>query len=170
VGATRTNSRWVRGVLAAAVLTLAVTAAACGPTEAPPPAGCPGGPPDAITSSLLNFTNASRAVNGRPDLAWNARLGCLASEWSGVMAGGRGLAHRDLNATIRSPGFESYASLGENIFVGPASISPDAIHTAWWNSEPHRNNILGDFDAMGIGWATSPNGQIWVTENFGRHM
>jgi uncharacterized protein YkwD len=151
------------------VLTLAVTAAACGPTEAPPPAGCPTSPPDAMTSSLLNFTNASRGAYGKPALAWNARLGCLAREWSGVMAGGRGLAHRDLNATIQSPGFESYSSLAENIFVGPTNIRPDDIHSAWWNSEPHRNNILGDFDAMGIGWATSPNGQMWVTENFGRH-
>ncbi len=170
MGATITKQRRVRAVLAAAVLTLAVTAAACGPAEAPPPPGCPSAPPDAMTSSLLNLTNASRAAHGQPALDWNARLACLAGEWSSVMAGGRGLAHRDLNAAIRSPGFESYGSLAENIFVGPGGISPDAVHTAWWNSEGHRNNIIGDVDAIGIGWAKSPNGQIWITVNFGRHM
>jgi uncharacterized protein YkwD len=123
-----------------------------------------------MTSSLLNYTNASRRVYGRAELAWNARLACLAREWSGVMAGGRGLVHRDLNATIQSPGFESYASLGENIFVGPNGMDPAAIHSAWCNSAPHLNNILGDYDSMGVGWAKSSNGQLWVTENFGRHL
>lgn len=169
MSATRTKKRWARGTLAGVVLALAVTAAACTP-EAPPPPGCPSGPPDAITSTLLNRTNAERTARGLTSLFWNPRLACLAGEWSSVMANGRGLGHRDLNGTIRSAGFESFASLGENIFVGPTSISPDSIHGAWMNSPPHAANILGDYDAMGIGWATSPNGQIWVTENFGRHM
>jgi len=170
VGVTRTKKRRARGALAAVVLAFAVVAAACGPTEAPPPPGCPTAPPDAITSTLLNLNNATRQLWGKPTLAWNARLACLADEWSGVMAGGRGLVHRDLNATIQSPGFESYASLGENIFVGPNGMDPAGIYSAWCNSPPHLNNILGNYDSVGIGWATSPNGQLWVTQNFGRHM
>ena len=41
---------------------LAILAAACGPVEAPPPAGAPGAPPDAITATIYNRTNADRAA------------------------------------------------------------------------------------------------------------
>jgi uncharacterized protein YkwD len=117
----------VRGILAGAVLTLAVTAAACGPAEAPPPPGCPGGPPDALTSSLLNFTNASRGASGKPALGWNARLACLATEWSNVMAGGRGLAHRDLS-TIAA-GLRVIEPRREHLRRPEGS--PRRVHTAW---------------------------------------
>ncbi len=170
VGATRTKSRWVRGILAGAVLTLAVTAAACDPRGTTAPRL-----PRRAARRHHEHAPQPHQRRARRASAWPASSGtrdsaCLATEWSNVMAGGRGLAHRDLNGTIRSPGFESYASLGENIFVGPEAISPDSIHSAWMNSPPHAANILGNYDAMGIGWAKSANGQLWVTENFGRHM
>jgi uncharacterized protein YkwD len=149
------------------VVALAVTTAACVP-DAPP--GCPTSPPDALSSTILNRVNADRGAAGLGGLAWNARLACLASEWSAVMASNQSLTHRDLNATIRSPGYESYAGLAENIFVGHHGISGDAMHGAWMNSPHHRDNIMGPYDSMGFGWAESGDGRLWATQDFGRHF
>lgn len=166
MGASVRSSRLRRTALVGLVLALGVGVAAC---EAAPPPGCPTAPPDPITSTIHQRVNADRGARGLGPLAWNARLACLAQEWSATMANGRGLGHRDLGATIRSPGFESYTSLGENVYVGPGSASGDSIHGAWMNSPPHQANIMGDFDSIGIGLATSGDGRLWATENFGRH-
>ena len=85
------------------------------------------------------------------------------------MAGQGRLVHRNLSATITSPGFESYTGLAENIFVGPGGVDGLAIHNAWWNSPTHRANIMGNYDAFGAGYARGADGRLWATENFGRH-
>jgi uncharacterized protein YkwD len=160
-----------RALLAAGALGLGILAAACGPVDAtPPPPGCPTSPPDAITSTILNRTNGDRAARGLSGLWWNARLACLASEWSNYMASTGQFRHRDLGATIRSPGFEDYASLAENILVGPGSMDGNAIHDAWMASPGHYANIVGNFDSIGIGIARGADGRLWATENFGRHF
>ena len=164
----RTTRR--RMALISVVVALGIAAAACGPAEDPPPAGCPGSPPDAITSTIVNRVNSDRAARNLGGLAWNARLACLASEWSNYMAGRGTLVHRNLSATINSPGFGAYSGLAENIFVGPSNMDGNTIHTAWMNSPPHYNNIVGNYDSIGVGWARGPDGRIWATENFGRHF
>lgn len=164
----RNRTRRARASLAVAVVALGVVAAAC-TGEAPPPPGCPTAPPDAITSTIFNSANADRQANGLGTLGWNARLACLASEWSQVMAGEGRLVHRDLGATIRSPGFESYTGLAENIFVGPGSVSGASIHGAWMGSPSHRSNIFGPYDSIGVAYTRGPDGRLWATENFGRH-
>jgi uncharacterized protein YkwD len=164
MGALRKRTK--AGVLAAAVVALGITAAACGPA---PASNCPGAPPDVITSTIYNRVNGDRAAWGLRGLGWDPQLRCLAQEWSESMAIRKQLVHRDLGAVITSPGYESYMGLAENIFVGPASVSGDTIHNAWMNSAGHRANILGNFDSIGIGWATTDDGRLYATENFGRH-
>ncbi|GMU77723.1 MAG: hypothetical protein AMXMBFR46_05210 [Acidimicrobiia bacterium] len=157
--------------LAVAVATLAILASACGMYDATPaPPGCPSYPPDGIKSTLQNQTNVDRAGVGLPALWWNARLACVAQEWSDYMAGSGQFRHRDLGALIRSPGFEDYASLAENILVGPGNMDANTIHQSWMNSPGHRANLLGDFDAIGIGISRGADGRLWATENFGRHF
>lgn len=166
------TKRRARAMLAGTVVALGVLAAACGPAvvDDPPPPGCPTSPPDAMASTILNRVNADRGANGLGGLSWNARLACLSAEWSGVMAGRGGLAHRDLNATIRSPGFGAYAGLAENVYQGPSSADANGIHSAWMNSAGHRNNILGNFTQFGFGWVRGGDGRLWATENFGRYL
>jgi uncharacterized protein YkwD len=155
---------------AAAVIAVGLLAAACGVQEDPPPPGCPGAPPDPIAATVLNRTNADRGARGFGGLSWNARLACLAQEWSAVQAGNGTMAHRDLGAVIASPGFGAYSGLAENVFVGPGSVDGNGIHGAWMNSPPHFNNIMGNYDSMGFGWAkTGDNSRLFATEYFGRH-
>ena len=173
--ATKTKRTARLGALVVA-LAIAGAAAACGPTPSPspspaaaPPSACqgPGGPPDAMTSAIFNATNASRGSAGLPPLAWNPRLWCLASEWSKVMGDSNNMYHRDLGATIRSPEFSGYGTLGENVLVGPSNMSGADMHSAWMNSPEHRANILsGAFSSFAVA-TYSVNGSVWATENFG---
>jgi len=152
--------RWWAGILAATV-SLGVVGAAC---AAPPPPQCG---MDPTSTAILNDVNVSRAQNGLPGLAANGQLTCLAQGWSAYMAATNTFAHRNLAAVLASPGYGGYHTLGENILEGPASMSADAMHTAWMNSPDHRANILsGAYSSLGIGLAYA-NGQVWATEDFG---
>jgi len=159
------HRRWRRGVGAIAVAGLAALgAAACAP--APPPAGA-NCPMDSVSSSLLYFTNVSRGLSSLPPLAANGQLTCLAQGWSQYMASTGLFYERDLAALIRSPGYQGYHTLGENILRGSASLSASDMHTAWMNSPPHRANILSPaFSSVGIGVAYA-NGEVYATEDFG---
>jgi len=169
-GSERTRRRRGLGVLVAGVLVLGILAAACGPVDqTPAPPGCPADPPDPITQTILNRTNGDRSGEGLPALFWNARLACLADEWSRYMRDTGSFRHRDLSATIRSPGFEGYAGLAENIMVGPGNMDGNSIENTWLNSPPHLANIMGNYDTIGIGFARGADGRLWATENFGRH-
>jgi uncharacterized protein YkwD len=165
MGATR--SRRVKTILGAAVL--AAVAGACGPRVASAPASCPAAGGTAMSSVIYNRVNADRAGVGLHALSWNGQLACLATEWSAHMAATGTLAHRDLNATIRSAGYGGYRTLGENILRGGTGMTGDQMHNAWMASAPHRANVLsGAYTSIGIGFATSPDGSLtYATENFG---
>jgi uncharacterized protein YkwD len=156
--------------LAAAALAIAGLGAGClAPPPPAPSAGCagPGGPPDAVTSTIYNATNASRSAAGRGGLGWNKQLWCLASEWSNTMAAQNKMFHRNLGAVLASPGFGGYHTLGENVLHGPAGMSGIDMHNAWMNSPTHRANILsGAFSSFAVAVAYT-GGQVYATENFG---
>ena len=70
------------------------------------------------------------------DLHHNPNLGSVASGWRG---------------------------LGENVGVG-GSVA--ALHQAFMNSTVHRNNILGDFNYVGVGVTVESDTKMWVTVVF----
>ena len=83
------------------------------------------------------------------------------------MASTGSLVHRDLAATLRSPAYAGYRTLGENILRGPVSMTARQMHDAWMASPSHRANILATgFTKIGIGSATTGS-TIYVTQNFG---
>jgi uncharacterized protein YkwD len=130
----------------------------------------PATPDNSITLAVFNRVNSDRAANGLAPLAWNPQLACLAQDHSNHMATTGDFSHRDLSVTIRQPDYAGYASLGENILVGPNTMSGTDMETAWMNSPGHRANILSpNFDSIGIAVGWSPDGRIWATQNFGRY-
>lgn len=163
--ALRTRSR--RLAVVAAVLALGIAAAACGPDAAAPPAGADA-PPDAITATIFNRTNADRSANGLRSLAWNGQLAGLAGEWAYHMAVDRQFHHRNLAATLDATGFEGYAALGENILVGPDGIDGNAMHDAWMRSPSHHAVIMGNWDSLGIAYTVGADGNLRAVANFGR--
>jgi uncharacterized protein YkwD len=115
---------------------------------------------------IYNRVNADRG--GLGGLYWNGQLACLAMDWSTQLGNSGTFHHRDLNAVLNSPGYGGWNTLGENIMTGGASMSGDAIENAFMNSAPHRANILSpSFNSIGVGVYYAPNGNVYVTQNFG---
>lgn len=160
------------GLLVAAVLGIALIGAACGEPPPPPPApaNCPTAPPNAITSTILARTNIDRAGQRLNALSWDPTLACNAQGWSVEMARTGNFVHQNLQGLISSAGYANFASLGENILVGPGSMDGDSIHVAWMNSPGHFANIMGWFDSIGIAVAYGGDGRVWATTEFGRHF
>lgn len=159
---TSTTHKARRWVLAAGI----VAALTLGATACLPPA--PAGPPDGVTSGVLDAMNRDRAANGLGALGWNNQLSGLGSGWAAHLAGANGgLVHQNLTDVLYSPGYEGYNTLGENLLVGPDSMNTDQMEAAWMASSGHRANILrGNFTTAGVGYAYG-NARIWVAVEFG---
>ncbi len=122
---------------------------------------------DATSSAIFNLVNESRAADSLPALVPNGQLTCLAQSWSQYLASTGQFFERNLSATLASPGYGGYHTLGENILRGPYTLSASDMHTAWMNSPPHRANILSPaFTSLGIGISYA-NGEVYATEDFG---
>lgn len=154
-----------RGRLLAAALVVATLTAGCfaGGNSAHEGAL----PKPGLSREIFDLVNADRATNRLPALTWSAQLGALAQDWSQHMASTGTFEHSDINSTIRSPAFNGYTRLGENILVGRCDMSASEMERAWMNSPTHRANILGDYNAIGVGVVCS-GGRLWATQNFGK--
>ena len=129
--------------------------------------GAPGGPPDAVTSTIFQRTNADRAANGLGALVWNPQLYCLAIDWSTQLGNSGTFDHRDLNSVLHSGAFAGYTALGENLLRAGASVDGNQMEDAWLNSPGHRANIMqGAYTSFGIA-VYYVNGQVYATVNFG---
>lgn len=160
--------RVTRLAAALAAIALIVTLAACSAFKPGP--GAPSLPFDAAhpqARELYYLVNNERAANGLGGVGWNDQLGGLAQGWSDHMAANGDFSHQDLNAILNSPGWEGFSGLGENIISGGCGISSGQIHQAWMNSAAHRANILGNFNAIGIGVSCN-GGTLAAVEDFGR--
>jgi hypothetical protein len=74
-----------------------------------------------------------------------------------------GSIYHDSNLAAEAAGLGCWARVGENVGAGR---SVDAIHNALMSSPTHRSNILGDFDALGVGVELSAQGELYVTQRF----
>jgi uncharacterized protein YkwD len=155
-------------LLATVLLTIAIVGAACDPSP-PPEWNCPDSP-DAVSLVIMNRTNWDRGLHGLNMLNWNSVLACNARDWANYMASTGQLVHQDLSAVMAGSLYVNYAALGENILVGPNSMDGDAMYNAWWNSAPHRANILGWYDVIGIAVVRTLDGRTWAVQEFGRHF
>jgi uncharacterized protein YkwD len=144
-----------------------VTLVACAPFKpgAPPPISFGNAQPQA--QELYYLVNNERAANGLGAVGWNDQLGGLAQSWSDHMAGTGDFSHQNLDALLQNPAYSGFSGLGENIIHGGCGTSSAALHQAWMNSPDHRANILGNYNAIGVGLACN-GGDLYATEDFGR--
>ena len=161
-----TTHRGHRSLKRCATAAMIVAALAVGATACLPPA--PAGPPDGVTSGVLDAMNRDRAANGIGALGWNNQLSGLGSGWAAHLADANGgLVHQNLTNVLSSPGYDGYNTLGENLLVGPDSMNTDQMEGAWMASSGHRANILrAAFTTAGVGYAYG-NARIWVAVEFG---
>jgi uncharacterized protein YkwD len=125
-------------------------------------------PSDPLTNELFQQLNADRQANGLPPLTWSPKLANAAGTWAWNMASANSLYHQNLTALIYSPPFTGYGTLGENILVGPGSMTAASMEGAWRASPPHWANITStNFNIVGIGYVRGPDGRIWAVQDFG---
>lgn len=115
-----------------------------------------------MAADLFTRLNDERAARHLPAMAWDPTLGDYAAAWSANMAA-QGFRHSTIG-TLLGP----YNFVGENIAAGSAGTREGALHDAWMHSDGHRSNILAPgFTHVGVGVYCSPDGSIWLTEDFG---
>lgn len=112
---------------------------------------------------VVELVNKERASKGLSPLTLNTELSRVARIKSEDMRDNGYFSHN--SPTYGSP-FDmmksfgiSYRTAGENIAMGQQS--PEAVVTAWMNSDGHRANILNaNFTQIGVGYAV--NGNYWT--------
>jgi uncharacterized protein YkwD len=125
-------------------------------------------PSDPFVKELYNRLNYDRATVGLPPLTWSPKLANNAGSWAWQMASVNSLYHQNLGALLASSAYNPYYTLGENILVGPGSMSPNSIESAWRGSPPHWANITSrSFNVVGIGYVRGPDGRVWAVQEFG---
>ncbi|HST70801.1 MAG TPA: CAP domain-containing protein [Solirubrobacterales bacterium] len=129
---------------------------------------------------MLCLVNETRARWGLPSLAESSLLRQSAAEKSGDLIGCNEFSHtacgREFSHWIRETGYMSPDCwrVGENLAWGVAQqATVGSIFNAWMHSTTHRENILGDFEEIGIDLLVGKMGgltgvHIW-TQHFGSH-
>jgi len=113
----------------------------------------------AAPGTWLSRINTYRAQNGLVPLAEDPVTSLVAQTWTQTMAATNTLAHNPLlGQQVTTP----WTRLGENVGYGGDEAS---LFQAFLNSPGHRANILGAYNAIGIGQAYA-NGQLWTTHVF----
>jgi uncharacterized protein YkwD len=156
----------MRGRRAAALAVAAVIAlglSSCGFADA---TSTP--PSDSFQRALFNALNYDRATVGMSPLTWSPKLANTAGTWAHHMSSVNTLYHQDLTALLYSPDYTNYRSLGENILVGPGSMSANTIESSFRASAPHWANITSSaYNLVGIGYYRGADGRLWVVQDFG---
>lgn len=165
--------RYVIVILAAALVTVAISAAALEPTNAQARSSYNGYVKACNGKKVylrfaekrtLRFHNKVRANRNRPRLCIQQQLQRAARKHSADMIRKDYFSHTSKNGSIlkqrvRREGYTpkgmSVYRIGENIGWGSGHLgSPRKIHRAWMKSDGHRKNILNrGFKQVGIGMA-----------------
>lgn len=118
---------------------------------------------------FTNHVNRERAALGLATLQVNLQMVRIARDWSAQMAARDTMSHRpDIPAHVHGP----WTRLGENVGwisyrEGDSLASAvDRLHQAFMDSPPHKANVLGDFNQVGVGVLVVGTGKLWVTFNF----
>lgn len=116
--------------------------------------------PTSRETRLFNMINRARTSRGLSPLALRNDLVRMARRHSVNMARQRLLFHTPC-LSCRFPS-GSWRALAENVGAGG---SVRRIHRTMMRSAGHRQNVLGGFDALGVGLVRR-GGRFWVTQIF----
>ncbi len=129
-------------------------------------------PVDPTITELLASHNRYRDSEKKPPLKLEPRLMEAAQAHAHDMAEHNKLAHEGSDGSlpkdrVRRLGYV-YQEVGENVASGQATVA--AAMRSWIESEPHRENLLGDFTEMGAAVARGSDGENYWCVDFGRPM
>lgn len=142
-----------------AFVLLSAAAALSGCTAVGPAPGVATTPARLTTASITAAINGVRKANGRPPLAYNAKLEAAARSQARLMASKDKLSH-DLGVTLRqrvaAAGYDG--AVGENVAGGHRTLE-QAIQ-GWLDSPAHRETLLSTrFTEFGLAAASVDGGR-----------
>lgn len=118
---------------------------------------------------ILRYTNQFRHRHGLPALALDQTASRLAQRHSSDMAAKRaGFGHGGFQQRTNElrAAYGRYTATGENVAYG--KLSAKEVVDIWIHSRPHRKNLLGNFNKVGIGIAYNRQGIAYFTQLFVR--
>ena len=104
---------------------------------------------------VVDLTNQERAAQGLPPLIIHHLLENAAEAHSRDL-GDSGICQHDSSdgtdwvVRLQRTGYTPFAGIGENVACGQPT--PQQVVEAWMNSSGHRENILGNFQHIGVGY------------------
>lgn len=118
-----------------------------------------------VAEALFDIINTERAVRGLPAYQWHQLVADAASGHSEEMAANRLMRHEGNDGSnagirLRRAGFD-WSSWGENL--GAGQVEPGSLFAAWFNSLPHRPQLVGDYRYIGVGVAAAVDGTLYWT-------
>ncbi|MEO6534162.1 MAG: cell wall-binding repeat-containing protein [Pseudolysinimonas sp.] len=140
---------------------LVATAAVLGSVLVPMTAQASTSVADAV-ARILADTNALRAAGGLAPLTESTAMDTVAQNWSAAMYAANAMTHNP-NYSTQIP--SGWTGAGENIAYG---YSYTTVVEAWHQSAGHYANIMGNYNAIGIGYYES-NGVTYFTQDFGKY-
>jgi hypothetical protein len=120
---------------------------------------------------LFEAANAERVQRGLQPLRWDSSLYRAAGNHAREMAARQSISHQypgeaELTERGKMAGAR-FSTIAENVAMAP---SAQIIHTAWMNSEGHRENLLDPtVDSVGIS-VLRRNGELYAVEDFDRSV
>lgn len=116
---------------------------------------------------IFQLTNSFRQEQTLEPLKWHKGLAGIAKRHATAVADGRApFSHAGAHERFASCSTKCI-NVAENLARSDGFVRPDLPQAAvlgWCESEGHRRNLLGPFDACGIGWAASDSGTVFVTQ------
>lgn len=182
-GASSRPRRWKRFLAATVVGSISLLGVDVAPASAGPV--CVIAEENAAESRFVSQLNAMRQSKGLSTLVANSAIASPSRSWSATMSGQNWLHHaRDTGAGDGVEPHQDYvyqvgravpdwSRVAENVGVSGlhdcANINAavDALHRAFVNSPGHYQNMIGDFNQVGIGVYVDPD-QLWVTVRFAK--
>lgn len=124
---------------------------------------------DPLAAALIEAHNRERAMEKKPPLTSNARLEAAARAQARDMAEHDKLSHEGSDGSTPAGRIERQEyhgrRIGENVAEGQETVA--GVMRGWMNSPHHRENILGDFDEIGVARASAKDGMPYWCVDFG---
>ena len=115
----------------------------------------------ADASAFVADINALRASHGLGQLSVSSSLVSMADSWAVHLSEVGSLSH---NPGLAGEAPSGWRLLGENVGVGP---DVSTLQTAFTNSPEHYANMVDPrFSEIGVAVYVSPQGYLWVTEDY----
>lgn len=130
---------------------------------------------------ITQKTNAYRATRGLKPLIHDAKISFVSRDWSLKQAQRRDISHSgfpEARARVYQQEFSAARELyGENVAMSggidawsqsdlDAENIAEEFAVMWWKSPGHRANMMGSYDAIGVGVAQTAGGDWYATQLF----